>query len=55
MRKLQITVFIVATASLLLAAGCMGKDVGNEFRRIGIAALLFDVVCLQLWPTGKRV
>jgi hypothetical protein len=54
MRKFQITVFVVATAALIAAACCIGKKVGTEFRNAGIAALLFDVVCIQLWPLAKR-
>ena len=54
MRKFQIAVFVIATVSLITAACLIGKEAGNEFRRVGIAALLFDVVCLQLWPTAKR-
>ena len=53
MRKLQITVFVVATLTLLAAACCIGKQVGTEFRNAGIAFLLFDVVCIQLWPPAK--
>jgi hypothetical protein len=54
MRKFQIVVFVLATASLITAACMIGKEAGNEFRRIGIAALLFDVVCIQLWPAAKQ-
>jgi len=54
MRKFQITVFAVATLALLAAAGCLGKQVGTELRNAGMAALLFDVVCIQLWPPPKR-
>lgn len=52
MRKFQITVFVLATAALLAAAGCIGKAAGEEFRKIGAAALLFDIVCLLLWPSA---
>jgi hypothetical protein len=31
----------------------MGKTAGGELGKIGIAALLFDMVCIQLWPTVK--
>jgi hypothetical protein len=54
MRKFQITVFVVGTLALVAAAGCIGKQVGTELRNAGIAALLFDVVCIQLWPTPRR-
>jgi hypothetical protein len=53
MRKFQIVVFVLATAALIAAACCMGKAVGDELRKAGIAALLFDVVCIQLWPAAK--
>ena len=55
MRKFQIAVFVLATAALLAAACFMGKEVGGELRRIGVCALLFDVVCIQLWPAVKRL
>jgi hypothetical protein len=54
MRKFQIAVFVVATLALITAAGCLGKQIGTEFRNAGIAALLFDVVCIQLWPSANR-
>ena len=54
MRKLQIAVFVVAIAVLLAAAACIGRPVGDELRKAGLAALLVDVVCLQLWPAGLR-
>jgi hypothetical protein len=55
MRKFQITVFAIATLALIAAACCIGKQVGTEFRNAGIATLLFDIVCIQLWPPAKRV
>jgi len=55
MRKFQIAVFVIATAVLIAAACCIGRQVGTEFRNAGIAVLLFDIVCIQLWPPGKRV
>jgi preprotein translocase subunit SecF len=54
MRKFQITVFVIATAALIAAACCMGKEVGGELRKAGMAALLFVVVCILLWPTAKK-
>jgi predicted small secreted protein len=55
MRKFQIAVFVIATLALVAAACCIGKGIGTEFRNAGIAVLLFDVVCIQLWPSAKRV
>jgi hypothetical protein len=54
MRKFQIAVFVLATVLLITAACLIGKEAGDEFRKVGIAALLFDVVCILLWPTAKR-
>lgn len=54
MRTFQIAVFVLATVALLAAAVFMGKEVGAELRRVGICALLFDLVCIQLWPTARR-
>jgi hypothetical protein len=53
MRKFQIIIFVVATATLIAAACCIGKELGGELRKAGIAALLFDIVCIQLWPVAK--
>ena len=50
MKKFQIIVFILGTASLVAAAFFIGKDMGDTLWRAGIGALLFDVVCVQLWP-----
>jgi hypothetical protein len=54
MRPFQITIFILGAASLVAAAFFIGKDTGLDLWRVGIAALLFDVVCIQLWPLPKR-
>ena len=54
MRKFQVGVFVLATAALIAAACFMGKEMGGELRKAGIAALLFDIVCVQLWPTTKE-
>jgi hypothetical protein len=48
------TVFVLGAVALLTAACFIGKDMGDTLWRIGIAALLFDVVCVQLWPSCKR-
>jgi hypothetical protein len=54
MRKFQITIFVIATLLLIAAACCLGKQVGTEFRNAGLAALIFDVVCIQLWPPPRQ-
>jgi len=53
MRKLQITILVLAVGALIGAACCMGHNVGTELRRAGTAALLVDVVLIQLWPPKK--
>ena len=54
MRLFQIIVFGLGAASLIAATGFIGNDTGDVLWRAGIAILLFDVVCLLLWPTAKR-
>jgi hypothetical protein len=54
MRPFQIIVFGLGVASLLASAFGIGKDFGETLFKTGIALLLIDVVCLQLWPSAKR-
>ena len=54
MRQFQITLFILATASLIASAFELGPNSGDYLLSAGIAALLVDVVCIQLWPSAKR-
>lgn len=54
MRPFQIVVFGLGAATLLASACFIGKDTGETLWKTGIATLLFDVVCLQLWPSAKR-
>ena len=53
MRIFQITLFILGAACLASALFFIGKRTGQDLWMAGIAILLFDVVCLQLWPTAK--
>ncbi len=53
MRPFQIIVFALGVASLLASAFGIGKDFGETLYKTGIALLLIDVVCLQLWPSAK--
>ncbi len=55
MRLFQITLFILGIASLIASLIGMGKDYGETFYNAGIAILLIDVVCLQLWPSAKTL
>lgn len=54
MRMAQIVIFILGSVSLIASAFGMGKDYGETFYNAGIALLLLDVVCIQLWPSEKR-
>jgi len=54
MRQFQITIFILATASLLASAFELGPNSGDYLLNAGIATLLVDVVCIQLWPSAKH-
>ena len=53
MRKFQIAMLILGTACLIASAFGIGKDFGETLYKTGIAFLLIDVVCIQLWPTAK--
>jgi hypothetical protein len=39
---------------LIASAFGIGKDMGETLYNAGIATLLIDVVCIQLWPSVKR-
>lgn len=54
MRQLQIAMFLLGAASLIGSAFGIGKDFGETLYKTGIAFLLIDVVCIQLWPSQKR-
>ncbi|HUU17882.1 MAG TPA: hypothetical protein VMW72_12080 [Sedimentisphaerales bacterium] len=54
MRQLQITIFMLGAASLIASVFGIGKDFGETLYKTGIAMLLLDVVCIQLWPSAKR-
>jgi hypothetical protein len=54
MRSFQIALFILGTASMVGSAFGIGKEFGETLFNAGIALLLIDVVCIQLWPSAKR-
>jgi hypothetical protein len=54
MRQFQIAVFVLGTASFVAAACFAGKELGDTLWRAGMAAVLFDIMCVQLWPAAKR-
>lgn len=53
MRTLQITLFGLAVVAFLAALGFIGDDTGDVLWRLGLALLITDTVCIQLWP-GRR-
>ena len=53
MRLLQVVVFVGAVAALLAALFFVGSGTGDALWRAGIAALLADVVGIQLWPARR--
>lgn len=54
MRQFQIIMLILGAASLIASAFGIGKDFGKILYKTGIAFLLLDVVCIQLWPSAKH-
>ncbi len=55
MKQFQIVVFVLGAAALIASACFIGNVMGDALWRAGVATLLFDVVCLQLWPPAKRL
>ncbi len=53
MRYFQITLFVLAGAAFLTATCFIGTEVGESLWKAGLAALLFDIVSLQLWPSRR--
>lgn len=54
MRQMQIALFGLGVAALVASAFGRGPEYGETFLKIGIALLLIDVVCIQLWPAPER-
>jgi hypothetical protein len=50
MRYLQILVFVVGLAAFIAAIFFVGTGFGDTLWRVGVAALLLDVMCIMLWP-----
>jgi len=53
MRQTQIGVFVLGLISLLAAAVFVGQQTGDTLWRAGIAAMLIDIVFMNLWPSSK--
>lgn len=50
MRILQMVVFILGVAAFVAAAFFVGQGMGDTLWRVGVAAMLIDLVCAKLWP-----
>lgn len=51
MRNLQIVLFILGILSFVVAAVVAGSMLGDILWRVGVGALLVDLVMMKLWPT----
>ncbi len=50
MRSLQIVVFVLGAVALLSSACFIGKRMGEDLWKAGVATMLGDVVMILLWP-----
>ncbi len=55
MRKLQMILFVLGIVALIASAFGIGRDFGETLYNAGMAMLLADVVCIQLWPSEKHL
>ena len=55
MRYFQIVLFLCAALSFILSVFFVGTVTGDVIWRAGIAFLLFDMVCIMLWPDKSSV
>jgi hypothetical protein len=54
MRNFQIAVFGIGVLAFLASALFIGSAMGDTLWRTGIAMMICNLVCLQLWPSPKR-
>ncbi|MGE5610580.1 MAG: hypothetical protein ACM359_15125 [Bacillota bacterium] len=54
MKPFQMVLFVFGVAAFLASLGFMGSNMGDTLWRAGVALMLGDVVCIQLWPAEKR-
>jgi hypothetical protein len=55
MRTLQFVLFGIGAVSFLAAIFFIGADAGDILWRLGIAVLLLDLVCIQLWSASPKL
>jgi len=53
MRTFQIVIFVFGVIAFLAAALFIGQVMGDTLWRVGVAAMLGDLVCMRLWPTAR--
>jgi hypothetical protein len=53
MRIVQVVIFTLGVLSFLAAALFIGQETGDTLWRVGVAAMLIDLVCTKLWPCAK--
>jgi hypothetical protein len=53
MRIVQVGVFALGVVSFLSAAFFIGDQMGDTLYRVGVAAMLIDLVCMKLQPYAK--
>jgi hypothetical protein len=54
MRRIQMGVFGLGIASFLAAAFFVGDETGDTLWRVGVAAMLIDIVFSKLWQPTKQ-
>lgn len=53
LRQVEFGVFSLGLASFVAAAFFIGQETGDALWRIGVAAMLLDIVFMKLWPSTK--
>jgi len=54
MRYFQIVLFLMAALSFISSLFFVGSIIGDVLWRAGMATLLFDIVCIMLWPRTSK-
>lgn len=53
MRIVQVVIFLCGVISFLAAALFIEEPMGDTLWRLGVAAMLIDLVYMKLWPCAK--
>ena len=54
MRTIQVGLFVIGIAALVVSAGFVCSVVGDALWRAGVAVFLVDIVSIMLWPQPSR-